>query len=163
MKRLPRTDSPSPALKRVRLISDVLDNAIPIPGTPYRVGLDPILGLLPGGGDTIGAILSVYIVFEAARLGVSRDILLRMVGHVIMDALLGVLPVLGDLADVTWKANSRNLALLEAHIDQPEAGQPIDRVFIVLLVMGLLATLLAIGILAAWLVSLLFRWMVGGF
>ena len=89
---------------RLRRMSRLLDNAIPIPGTKIRFGLDPILGLLPGGGDSITGGLSAYIVVEAARMGLPREILWKMVGNILLDSFAGTIPVLGDLFDVGLKS-----------------------------------------------------------
>ncbi len=145
-------------LRRVRRLSYLLDKAIPIPGTPYRVGLDSILGLLPGGGDFLGTALSAYIVLEAGRLGLPRAALVQMVSNIIFDTVVGTVPVLGDLADVTWKANTKNLALLEKHLDlPPQHRQQADWWFLALLLGGLL---LVVGVVAAISVMLL-RWLWG--
>lgn len=93
----------------------LLDEAVRVPGTRWRVGLDPILGLLPGGGDALGALLSAGVVLLAARHGVPRIALARMVFNVGVDAVIGAIPLIGDLFDFAWKANTRNLRLLEAH------------------------------------------------
>jgi len=98
----------------VRLVF-LLDQAVRVPGTRWRVGLDPILGLLPGGGDALGALLSAGVVLVAARHGVPRIVLARMVLNVGVDAVIGAIPLIGDLFDFAWKANTRNLRLLEAH------------------------------------------------
>ena len=113
---VPRVIEPSTdRFRRLDWLSRMLDTAWSIPGTPYRIGLDGILGLIPGIGDPLGAILSSYLIFEAARVGAPKYILLRMVGNVVLDSLVGVIPVLGDVFDIAWKANVRNLALLRAH------------------------------------------------
>jgi hypothetical protein len=104
-------------LKRLKSFSNLLDRAIPIPGTPYRFGLDPILGLLPGGGDCLGAVFSAYIIWEAAKAGAPNEAIGKMAFNVIFETLVGVVPVLGDLVDVAWKANVKNVELLEAHLD----------------------------------------------
>lgn len=113
-------------LKRLKNFSNLLDRAIPIPGTPYRFGLDPILGLLPGGGDCLGAVFSAYIIWEAAKAGAPNAAIGKMAFNVIFETLVGVVPVLGDLVDVAWKANVKNVELLEAHLetlpDAPSAG-----------------------------------------
>ena len=107
-------------LNRLRRISRVMDDAIAIPGTKFRFGLDPILGLLPGGGDTLTGGLSAYIVVEAARMGLPREVLYQMVGNILIDSFAGTVPVLGDLFDVGWKSNARNIELLEKHLDVAE-------------------------------------------
>ncbi|HIK10659.1 MAG TPA: DUF4112 domain-containing protein [Oscillatoriaceae cyanobacterium M33_DOE_052] len=103
-------------LKRLRTLAHILDNAIPIPGTPYRIGIDPILGLIPGGGDIAGAILSAYIVFSAGMLGAPKDSLVQMLLNIVLESVVGTVPVVGDLFDATWKANVKNLELLETHL-----------------------------------------------
>lgn len=96
-----------------------LDNSIPIPGLNARIGLDPLLGLLPGIGDTIGALLSSYILAAAARLGAPKSVLLKMAFNIAVEAVAGALPVLGDFFDMAWKANQRNVQLLGDYLDQP--------------------------------------------
>src|SRR3989442_13733759 len=80
------------------------------------IGLDPILGLIPGAGDAAGAVLAAWILVEAFRMGVSRATLLRMAGNVALDAGLGAIPILGDIFDFAWQANLRNVTLLERHL-----------------------------------------------
>jgi hypothetical protein len=104
-------------LRRLETLAWLLDSSIVLPGG-FRVGLDPILGLLPGIGDAIGALVSAYIVNEARALGVPRTILIRMMGNVLLDTLVGSIPVAGDLFDAAFKANMRNMALLQRyHLD----------------------------------------------
>jgi len=126
------------SIQRLRKFSRLLDNAIPIPGTTYRIGLDPILGLVPGVGDFVGTALSAYIVIEAARLGVPRATLGRMVFNILLEGLVGAVPVLGDLFDFAWKANTQNIALLDAHLHVPYESKKANRWFIFLLLAGLL-------------------------
>jgi uncharacterized protein DUF4112 len=101
-------------------LGQVLDSAFAIPGTPFRIGLDGILGFIPGVGDTMGAALSAYIIFKASRLGVPKRVLLRMAGNVALETVVGVVPIAGDIFDIAWKANIRNLALLRTHLAAPE-------------------------------------------
>ena len=103
-------------LKRVRLLSRLLDEQFRIPGTRYRVGLDGLLGLIPGVGDAAGALLSTYILYEAMRLGASSTVLLRMVANIGIDTVGGAIPVVGDIFDIAWKANKKNAALLHAYL-----------------------------------------------
>ena len=103
-------------LKRVRLLSRLLDEQFRIPGTTYRVGLDGLLGLIPGVGDAAGALLSTYILYEAMRLGASSTVLLRMVANIGIDTVGGAIPVVGDIFDIAWKANKKNAALLHAYL-----------------------------------------------
>jgi len=103
-------------LKRVRLLSRLLDEQFRIPGTTYRVGLDGLLGMIPGVGDAAGALLSTYILYEAIRLGAPKTVLLRMVANIGIDTVLGAIPVAGDIFDVAWKANKKNTTLLHAYL-----------------------------------------------
>ena len=131
-----------------------MDAGIRIPGTNLRFGLDPIVGLIPGFGDAAGAILAGWILVEGLRLGASRATLLRMAGNVAFDALVGAVPVLGDIFDFVWKANLRNVALLERHLAAPLRAARADRSFVLLIIGGLVT--LALGLFAAGL--LLTRW-----
>jgi Domain of unknown function (DUF4112) len=103
-------------LKRVRLLSRLLDEQFRIPGTTYRVGLDGLLGLIPGIGDAAGALLSVYILYEAIQLGAPSTVLLRMIANIGIDAVGGAIPIVGDIFDMAWKANKKNAALLHAYL-----------------------------------------------
>lgn len=110
----PRAGDPA-GLGRVRIAARLLDEAVRVPYTDRRVGLDALLGLLPIGGDAVGALLSLYLVVEGYRLRVRRGVLARMVGNVLLDFVLGLTPVVGDAVDAAWNANRRNLALVEEH------------------------------------------------
>ena len=144
-------------LERLRKVGWVLDSSFRIPGTRIRFGIDAIIGLVPGLGDLIAGALSLYIIAESARLGVPRSLLARMGWNVAVDTFVGEIPILGDLFDVVWKANMRNLALLEEHLQQPIASTKADRGFVVVLCLGLL--LLTVGAIA--LAVLLFRFFDG--
>ena len=102
-----------PGMERVRSISRLLDEAFEIPVVNYKVGLDPILGILPVGGDAASAAVSLYLVGEAARMGASRDVLLKMLVNIAVDTVGGSIPVLGSIFDAVFKANKRNVAILE--------------------------------------------------
>ncbi len=144
-----------PALRRLRNLSHVLDNAISIPGLNYRVGLDPLIGLLPGGGDLMAGLISIYVVAEAARMGVPAATLGRMGLNILTEVLVGAVPMLGDLFDVIWKANARNVDLLERHLRHPLPSRRADKLFAIVLIAGLL-----IVVLGAATLSLLFvRWL----
>jgi len=149
------------ALQRIRALGHLLDNAIEIPGTGYRIGLDPIIGLLPVGGDTVGLFLSAYIVLEAARLGVPKTSVGRMVLNLLIDFLVGSIPVLGDLFDVAWKANVQNLSLLEAHIQDGTLQRKADRTFLVLLGLLLGTIVVTVAAVLALVVGLVWKLLSG--
>ena len=144
----------------LRTLTKLLDSAFQIPGTRMRFGLDALIGIVPGIGDAIGAIFSAVIVFQAARLGVSRATLTRMIGNVALDTIVGEIPLVGDLFDAGWKANTKNLALLEAHLQQPGAtSRASGRVLLLLgiALLALLAGVIAVGFLVANLVIVQMR------
>ncbi len=101
-------------LRKLGRVAWVLDRSIPI-GGGRRIGLDPLLGLFPGIGDWLGAVLSLYVLYEAARLGLPLRVLGRIAANITVEALLGAIPILGDLFDFAWQANMRNLRLVERH------------------------------------------------
>ncbi|MDA8165930.1 MAG: DUF4112 domain-containing protein [Desulfobacteraceae bacterium] len=141
--------------RRLERLAWLMDNSIPVPGLDYRIGLDGIIGLVPGLGDALGAVISSYILSEAARLGTPRPILLRMVFNIALDAVVGTIPILGDLFDFTWKANLRNVALLRGYLEKPRKTVAVSRLFIAILV--LLVILFAGFLLLAS--ALLLRWL----
>jgi hypothetical protein len=142
---------------RVERLADLLDNAIRIPGTSWRFGLDPILGLMPGLGDAIGAVASSWILIEAARFGVSSAVLLRMLYNVAIDTLLGAVPGAGDLFDFVWKSDSKNLALLRRHLEQPGQTRRASRRLLVGVIVALAG--LTVGCLVA--AALLIKYLLG--
>ena len=151
--------SPS-ALPQLRRFAFWLDAGIAVPGTSIRVGLDPLLGLVPGLGDAAGALLAAWILVEAIRLGAARSTLARIASNIAVDALIGAVPVVGDVFDVIWKANLKNVALLERHATDPAAARKSDGLFVALLVGGVvvLCGALVVGgvVLTAWLFRALF-------
>lgn len=140
--------------RRLDWLSQLLDSAWVVPGTSYRIGLDGILGLIPGIGDPLGTMLSSYLIFEAARMGAPTHVLLRMVGNVAVESMVGVVPILGDIFDFAWKANMRNLALLRAHQDHMLGHERSSRK-IMMLIFGTLLFLF-LGLLAVSIVVLRF-------
>jgi Domain of unknown function (DUF4112) len=147
--------SHAPRLKRMRQLSRLLDSAIVIPGTKKRIGLDPIIGLIPGGGDTVSAALSGYIIVEAAMIGLPREALIRMVMNILIDTVVGSVPIFGDIFDVFSKANLRNMQIVESHLKSPEPRQKADKLFIALLIVGLLMFAIVVGGITVLVLSLL--------
>ncbi len=139
------------SLERLRSVTRLLDDLVRIPGTHFRFGLDPVIGLFPGAGDAVGALLAVYALVVAVRLGAPGPVLLRMCGNIAADAIVGTIPLLGDLFDFGWKANRRNLALLERY---ERAPGPVTRTSRLLLaaVLLLLLLILAGAFVLGWLI-----------
>ena len=155
---LPSLPPPDRArLERVQALARLLDSSIPIPGTRRRIGLDPLIGLIPGIGDVVGAALSGYIILEAAGLGASRATLLRMAANVAVEAVVGTVPLLGDLFDAGWKANARNVRLLSRQMEAPERAARASRLWVAAVLGGLAVALVGAGALAVWLAAALLR------
>ena len=152
---------PAVRLRRLRRFAHWLDDGIALPGIPLRVGLDPIIGLLPLVGDAAGAALAVWILVEGARLRASRATLTRIFANTAIDALGGATPLLGDLFDVVWKANLRNVALLERQLADPARAAAADRRFVVLLCGTVLALCGALAVAGVFLVATLIRLVAG--
>lgn len=143
------------AVSRARGIARLLDDLIRVPGTNIGIGLDPIIGLIPGLGDVLGGAMSSYILFVAAQEGAPTSVLTRMLGNIALDSLVGVVPVLGDLFDVGVKANRRNVDLLERYLGSPKETKAASRGVVALILLA--ALLLIVGVIAAgvWLIRLL--------
>ena len=147
--------APAPAsTDRLRDLARLLDEAIRIPGTNIRVGLDPLLGLLPGGGDVAGGLLSGLIMLKAARAGAPASVLARMLGNVLLDVAIGAVPLLGDLFDFAWRANTKNVRLLDAWRERPAAttrasGLAVGAILVALLVLIALAVWGSIALVGA--------------
>lgn len=119
----------SPRLRRIRVASRLLDESIVLPGG-YRIGLDPLIGLIPGIGDLVAATFSFYVIYQAARLGLPKLVLLRMCGNVLIEALVGEIPILGDIFDAVWKANIRNTRLAELHHRPTQPERPLRNIML---------------------------------
>ncbi|WP_138498113.1 DUF4112 domain-containing protein [Nostoc sp. PA-18-2419] len=118
-------------LNRIRKLSRLMDTSIRIPLTGFRIGIDPIIGLVPGAGDLISTAFSAYIIFLAARFGISRQDLTKMIFNVGLEAVVGTVPFVGDLFDAFYKSNIRNLAILEQHLTvvEPELKEVSDELY----------------------------------
>jgi Domain of unknown function (DUF4112) len=108
-------------LNRIRNFSRLMDSAFRIPGTSFRFGWDPIIGLIPGAGDLVSTMVSAYIIYLAARFRLPPKIFLQMVFNISLEAVVGAVPLVGDLFDAFYKSNLRNLALLEKHVHGVES------------------------------------------
>jgi hypothetical protein len=129
----------------VRVLAKLLDNSIGIPGTKWKIGFDPIVGLIPGIGDLIGAVLSGYIILEAVRAQIPTLTLARMLVNVGIDTLVGAVPAVGDLFDAAWKSNTMNVALLERHLAATGGAPPKRHNVLGLIVLALIVLILIVG------------------
>ena len=151
----PESDEQRAVRERLKFLAWLLDSSIPIPGTQFTVGIDALIGLVPVLGDLIGVLLSSYILGEAARLGAPRTLLMRMAFNVGIEGVVGIIPFAGDAFDAAWKANQRNVRLLDAWLDRPVQARRSSRLFAILLVLvvgSFLALLSIVGyVLLRWL------------
>lgn len=146
-------DAPMPPLaavhasrRRLERFSTLLDSALRLPGTRWRIGLDSIIGLVPVVGDVIGLALSGFIVYEGIRIGAPRPLLLKMTAYAALDAVAGLVPVIGDLMDFAFKANRLNARLLNEHLDAQERRHA----SVAVLPLLLLLALASVGAVALW-------------
>ena len=133
----------------------LMDSYFRIPSTQIRFGLDGLIGLIPGFGDALGAVISSHILTQAAQMGVPKSILLKMAFNIGFDAILGIIPVIGDVSDIVWKANQRNVQLLNDYLNQPEETVIHSRLFVGIL--GLLA--FGVVVLIGMFSFLVMRWL----
>jgi hypothetical protein len=131
----------------------LLDDAIRVPGTKLRFGIDPIVGMIPGIGDLLGGAASAYIILEAARAGAPASVLLRMTMNVGMDTVVGAVPLIGDLFDFAWKSNSRNAELLARHVEAPAQTKRASIALVVLLLALLAAVVVGASVLAVYVIK----------
>jgi hypothetical protein len=135
-----------------RFLADLLDQRFTIPGTSIRIGLDPILGLIPGIGDLLASLTGSMILILAAQLGLPKVVLARMGINIAVNAIIGAIPIFGDIISIWFRSNVRNVALLERYLGRPSKRVEFgDWLFVVLLIVGLLALLGGIVVAAVWL------------
>ena len=146
-------------LERLRAITRLFDQAFVVPGTRWRFGIDALFGLIPGLGDIAGAMVAVYALRVARGLGAPAPVQLRMLGNIAVDALVGTVPVIGDLFDFVYKAQTRNLALLDAWLDTPHETERRSRRGIVLLPLMVLLVFVTLTVLGIWMLFLAFQWL----
>jgi hypothetical protein len=113
------------AMARITMMAKVMDSLVALPGTGLRVGVDAVLGLVPVLGDLISQAIATYIIWEARQLGVSKVTLWRMVGNTLIDTVVGAVPIAGDVFDVAFRANMKNLRLLQRHLEKQGYQMPI--------------------------------------
>lgn len=143
------------ALNQLRLIARVWDDLIRIPVIGRRIGLDALVGLVPGVGDAAAAVVASWAVVVAYRLGAPGSVLVRMSGNIAIDTVIGAIPLLGDLFDIGWRAQRRNVQLLERWLETPHAVRRSSRAL--LLAIG--AGAVAIVAVTCWMAVVVVRWM----
>jgi hypothetical protein len=149
----PLTQGQQTRLEALRRVAELMDSAFVLPGTTYRIGLDPIIGLVPWVGDLVSPLFTVALLWQARDVRVPKVVQARMIFNAAVDAIIGSIPFAGDLFDFGWKANLRNMALLERHAYEEHRPTIGDWAF-VLTMIALVITFAAVPLLAAgWLIS----------
>ena len=138
------------AERRIGRVTHVLDELVSVPGTPIKVGLDPVIGVIPIAGDALAALVGLWVILEASRFGIPRVVLGRMVANLVVDLGIGAIPLIGDAYDLFFRSNSRNLELFRRHALDPGASTRGEQAFFIGLVV------LAIGLL--WLAATVIGW-----
>lgn len=160
---IPEVVEPDEKLPRdlvaLRRFAYLMDEAITIKGTPIKIGLDALLGLIPGIGDVIGAVLSTWIVIGALRHRVPGRIILRMMLNIVIDLVFGAVPVAGDVFDFLYEENVKNMRLLEKHRDRTRPPRSAAAIAFVSVLIVLFVLALAVGLVMA--VALLVFWLIG--
>jgi hypothetical protein len=129
----------------------IMDNFLRIPGTKFRFGLDPIIGLIPGIGDTSSALVSAFALIQAARVGVPKILLARMSANILVNEIVGIIPVAGDAFSFWFKSNARNYQIIKDHIAAPRTARRSDWIFVIA-VLVLLVGVVCLGIVVSFFV-----------
>ncbi|MEQ1793191.1 MAG: DUF4112 domain-containing protein [Nitrospira sp.] len=155
---LPESETHSQAaVATAELLAKILDATVRIPGTSLSLGLDPLIGLIPGVGDVLAGLVGAIILGLAAHLQVPRMVIARMSVNLLMNGAIGTIPIFGDLFSVWFKSNSRNAELLRQAATQPARATHGDWIYVVGIVGGTLALLLGLSVLVLWLAISLWR------
>ena len=141
----------------LRSFSRLLDSAYQLPGTNFRFGLDPIVGLVPGIGDLLSPLFTLAILWQSYELQISRVVQVRMLFNVAIDTFIGIVPLIGDLFDFAWKANDMNMALLERHAFEERTASASDWIFVTLMTLLVAALAVLPFLVAGWMISAIVR------
>ena len=129
---------------RLKRLSERLDETFTIPGTERKIGIESIIGAIPLVGDLIGGIISTYIMYSGIKMGASPGVIARMAANIAIDFAIGSIPIVGDLFDFVWKANKKNVELIEETTLLNEETNKINYLIVATLIVGLVAIILAI-------------------
>jgi hypothetical protein len=144
----------APRLVFARFLAELLDQRFTIPGTSIRIGLDPIIGLIPGVGDTLANLAGSAILLVGAQFRLPKVVLLRMALNVALNTLIGAIPVVGDLFSIWFRSNVRNARLLELHATRhAQKAAPADWLFVMTVIAGLLLLLIGVVVGLSWMIK----------
>ncbi len=147
------TEGQRQRLVALRRVAELMDSAFVLPGTTYRIGLDPIIGLVPWIGDLVSPAFTVALLWQARDVRIPKVVLLRMIFNAAIDALIGTVPIVGDLFDFGFKANQMNFALLEKHAYEEHPASAGDWLFVLLMIMLVVLLAAVPFLLAGWLIA----------
>ena len=146
--------------QQLKRLSRLMDSSIPIPGTSLSLGLDSILGLIPGVGDVVTSSVSLYLIYLSAAMGVRWSTILKMIGNIAIDTLVGSVPLIGDLFDIAFKSNVRNVALVVKEMEEqeltPRNYSSVGKALLIALGVVLLVSLVALALIVYLIISLVF-------
>ena len=131
-------------LFRLKVLSNRLDEIIIIPGTKYKIGIDPIIGAIPIIGDLLGSIISIYIIYSGSKMGLSSRVVIKMGMNIGLDFVVGLIPIFGDIFDMGWKANKKNIELIEKNITPTSENNTLSNLIIATLTILILVVFLTI-------------------
>ena len=131
-------------LLRLKLLSNRLDEIITMPGTKYKIGSDPIIGTVPVVGDLLGSVISIYILYSGSKMGLSTRVISKMCLNIGIDFIFGLIPIVGDIFDMGWKANKRNVKLIENNINKSNDSLFLNNLTVAALVIIILVVFLLI-------------------
>ncbi|MEJ0084865.1 MAG: DUF4112 domain-containing protein [Pseudomonadota bacterium] len=154
-----RSEDGRRGLERLRMLTVLFDQAFGIPGTRFRFGLDALFGLVPGLGDLVGALVAVYALHVARRLRAPPEIQAHMLSNIALDALVGTVPLVGDIFDFVFKAQTRNLALLEGWVKTPHRTAKRSKWGLILIPAAIILVFATLTILGIWMLFILFHWL----
>jgi len=149
----PLTQGQQARLVALRRLAELLDSAFVVPGTTYRIGLDPIVGLVPWIGDLVSPLFTVVLLWQARDVRVPKIVLGRMMFNAAVDAIVGAVPFVGDLFDFGWKANQWNMALLERHAYEEHPASLGDWAFVLAMIAIVILLAAVPFLIAGWLIS----------
>ena len=149
--------SEKPVEPLFRWLALLMDNLIRVPGTNFRIGIDPLLGLIPGVGDTSSAVVSALALVQAARQGMPKIVLMRMAMNILLNELIGIVPVIGDAFSFWFKSNARNYELVKQHASGGRRAKRSDWVFVVAVLIALGLLVVAGLAISFWLLQQLFK------
>ena len=149
----PLTQGQQARLVALRRLAELLDSAFVVPGTTYRIGLDPIVGLVPWIGDLVSPLFTVALLWQARDVRIPKIVLGRMIFNAAVDAIVGAIPFVGDLFDFGWKANQLNMALLERHAYEEHPASVGDWAFVLAMIAIVILLAAVPFLIAGWLIS----------